>query len=86
MIYQEAVKSLMDGKYVTRPCWESEGAYLVCLPGLKNFLRVSCLPQGGINGWGADVEASIAEDWLEIDPESVIKQEPKDEVNEIDPA
>ena len=73
MLYQEAVASLMNLNYVTRPCWEAEGGYLVRVPGITHFLKVSMQPKPQVVPWAADIESSSATDWVEVDANELVK-------------
>lgn len=63
MLYQDAVLALMDGMYVTRESWKEDGSYLVYLPRLTHFLRITSIPDGRVNPWAPNVEESTATDW-----------------------
>lgn len=66
MRYEEAVGDLIKGLYVTRPSWKEEAGYLVRIPGITNFLKVTMQPKPNIVPWAADVENSLADDWEQV--------------------
>lgn len=73
MNYTEAKDALLAHKYVTRNCqqWNDELAYLVFLPGLTHFLKVTLVPKANVVPFAADIENSHANDWEVIEPAQV---------------
>lgn len=67
MFFSDAVKELKDGKFVGRDKWDIECGYLVCLPGLTHFLKVTTQPKPQVIPWAADIEDSVSDDWKIIE-------------------
>lgn len=65
MLFEEAVKELKKGSnyFVTRDKWEEECGYLVFLPGVPHFIKVTTQPQPGVASWAATREDVEATDW-----------------------
>jgi hypothetical protein len=72
MLYHEAVAELLAGKFVARKTWEAEIGYLVCLPGLTHFLKVTLQPKSNVVPYAVDIADSMADDWDVIDRAKVI--------------
>ncbi len=67
MKFAEAVSNLKDGEFVSRDKWDMECGYLVYLPGLTHFLKVTTQPKPNVIPWAADIEDAISEDWKVIE-------------------
>lgn len=63
MIYQDAIKMVVDGKLVTREAWKEEGGYLAHLPGLTHPLKTVMQPKVECRPWAPDLADSLANDW-----------------------
>lgn len=73
MNYIEAKDVLLSHKYVTRKCneWDGELAYLIFVPGLTHFLKVTLIPKSNVVPWAANIEESDAADWEVVEPADV---------------
>ncbi len=73
MKYQEACEHLMKGEYVSRDAWDKECGYMVCLPGVLHFLKVTTQPESKLQPWAAIKEDSLADDWKVVAPNLAFK-------------
>lgn len=73
MNYQNAKDALLSNKFVTRSIkgWVDEMAYLVNLPGLTHFLKVTLVPKPNVVPWAANIEDSHAEDYEVVEADKV---------------
>lgn len=89
MLFDEAVKELVKGNYVTRCAWEA-GSFLALLPGMPYAWQVKTVPNPAAGNWPAMMADYLADDWkLVCKGEQEAKEEPKaDEPNldESEPA
>lgn len=68
MLYLEACHHLMKGHYVARDKWDVECGYLVNLPGVLHFLKITTQPESKVVPWAAVKEDSLADDWKVVAP------------------
>ena len=65
MLFEEAVKELKKGSnhFVTRRKWEAECSYIVRLPGVPQYIKVTLQPQPGVSSWAATMDDIESADW-----------------------
>lgn len=68
MLFKEAIDNLKAGKFVGRNAWKAECGYLVFLPGLTHFLKVTTQPKPQVIPWAADIADSVSDDWAVYEP------------------
>ena len=62
MLFEEAVKELSQGNYVTRAGW-TDGSYLVLLPAMPCPWRVCVVPNPAAGNWQGLFADYTADDW-----------------------
>lgn len=63
MNFEEAAKHLEDGEYVQRSAWSSTGEYLVALPGIPHYWKITTQPAQNAGIWVFTREEHRAEDY-----------------------
>jgi len=71
MLFAEAIENLKKGKFVGRNAWQAECGYLVYLPGLTHFLKVTTQPKPNVVPWAADIAEAISDDWNVLEPQNL---------------
>jgi hypothetical protein len=63
MLFEEALKELVSGKYAARGAWDNTGEYVVLLPGMQYVWKIMTLPNPNAGNWLPLVADLQADDW-----------------------
>jgi len=63
MKFEEAAKYLEKGDYVQRASWSSTGEYIVALPGIPHYWKITTQPQQNAGIWVFTREDYLADDF-----------------------
>ena len=66
MLFQDALKLLLDGKYVSRNAWDVSGEYCVLLPGMQYIWKILTQPNPNAGNWLPLISDLLADDWKEL--------------------
>lgn len=62
MLFQDVIKALKEGKYVSRNAW-TDGSYLIFLPGMQSVFKVIVQPAPNVGNYLWLTADFDADDW-----------------------
>lgn len=63
MLFQDALKELLAGNFVSRTKYDTTGEYYVILPGMLFIWKIMTQPNPAAGNWMPLVDDLIADDW-----------------------
>jgi hypothetical protein len=63
MMFEEALKELLKGKYISRSAWDASGEYCILLPGMQYIWKILIQPNPNAGNWLPLVSDLLADDW-----------------------
>jgi len=63
MLFQDALKLLVEGENLVRACWKPEDGYLTLLEGMKHVWKIITVPGPNAGNHIFSVEELSADDW-----------------------
>lgn len=67
MLFNDALKALLDGKYVMRNAWKQTGEYVILLPGMQYIWKILTKPNSNAGNWLPLIVDLMADDWEVVD-------------------
>ena len=67
MHFFDAVKELLQGKFVARVAWAVSGEYVALLPGMQYLWKIMHQPNPAAGNWIPLMEDMLAADWAVVD-------------------
>lgn len=78
MMFEDALKALMNGEYVSRNAWDATGEYVVLLPAMQYIWKILVQPNPNAGNWLPLVADLLADDWKIV--KKVLHAEPSNDV------
>lgn len=64
MLFNDALKLLLEGKHVARASWSQEDGYLAFMEGMKHVWKIITTPTPNAGNHIFSVEELLANDWV----------------------
>ncbi len=66
MMFEEALKHLTGGDYVSRSVWDATGEYVISLPGIPYIWKIITQPAPNAGNWLPTIADLLADDYKVI--------------------
>jgi hypothetical protein len=63
MMFEEALKHLIEGEYVQRTAWKTTGEYVISLPGIPYIWKILTQPSPNAGNWLPTIADLQADDF-----------------------
>lgn len=67
MLFEEALKEIVKGKYLARSGWDATGEYVVLMPGMQYIWKILTQPNPNAGNWLPLIDDLTASDWKVIE-------------------
>lgn len=74
MMFNEALKHLVEGEYVQRNAWKATSEYVISLPGIPYVWKIITQPSPNAGNWLPTIADLLSDDYEVIsrcDPEAI---------------
>lgn len=63
MMFEQALKHLIAGEFVSRATWDATGEYIISLPGIPYIWKILTQPSPNAGNWLPTIADLLADDY-----------------------